>query len=212
MKEWSSVQELFKAIRTEKYVVLRNYENLETEITSGLHPDIDFLCAAPDRLKGILHLQPRGRIKDGIHYKVQIGGKTVAVDVRHVGDGYLDQRWERHILKNRKVFGRMCFVPEETDHMYSLLYHALIQKRTVSSDYCAVLTGFFGEAFAEGSRQDRLAILEKFMRENGYRYTWPDYPLAVFHTEGADAELLEKNAGKHLLHSAAAKVLRVVKK
>ena len=212
MKEWASVRELFAAVRTEKYVVLRNFENLEEEITSGPHPDIDFLCADPDKLKEALHLQPRGKVRDGIHYKAAVGGKEVAVDLRHIGDGYLDKKWEYHILKNRKVFDRMCFIPEETDHMYSLLYHALIQKRAVSDDYCEILSAFFGSAFSDGSRQERLAVLETFMKQNGYSYTYPEYPLAIFNTEGASAELIEKNPARKILHAAVSGARQVIRK
>ncbi|MCR4690394.1 MAG: hypothetical protein K5739_03490 [Lachnospiraceae bacterium] len=196
-KEWNSIQEVFAALEQESYVVLRNFEHLEEDITSADHPDIDFLCKDPGALVRILGLSRRGKVPDGIHYKMTVGGKSVHVDLRHVGDGYLDEKWEQHILQHRVMFGNLCYVPDGEDHRYSLLYHALIQKKTMAEDYRRTLS----ELFSEGDREHYISLLEIYMKRCGYRYSIPSYPLAVFHTQGTGPELMEQHFTRKMVRS-----------
>jgi hypothetical protein len=134
-----------------------------------------------------------------------VGGKSVHVDLRHVGDGYLDEKWEQHILQHRVMFGNLCYVPDGEDHRYSLLYHALIQKKEIAQDYRRTLSDLFsGEEQKEeqkeeqreerqtGNRTRYLSLLETYMKSCGYRYSIPSYPLAIFHTQGISPELEER--------------------
>ncbi len=203
---FTSVNDLFEAIVREDYVVLRNFENLAETLVNSAHPDIDFLCRDPRRMTSRLHLKHRGKIPDGIHYKVQVGGKSVAVDLRHVGDGYLDPAWEERILLHRMRSRQGFYIPREKDHMYSLLYHVLIQKRAVADDYRKKLEGYFGDGLFAGERQSALAVLERYMSAHNYRFTYPTYPLGIFNTEAVSGDLMEHNILKRLLHTGAGMV------
>lgn len=210
-QNWESLDDLFSAISSEEYVVLRNYLHLREEISSSSHPDIDLLCRNPKRIREIWGLTGRSRIPDGIHYVLSFSSKNIPVDLRHVGDGYLDPSWENHILKHRKLFHSLCFVPGPEDYRYSLLYHVTIQKRKISLDYRENLAELFSELSSASTREEYLPLLELFLEAHHYRYTLPAYPLAVFHTEGINPKLLERRIGRQLLHFCAGGLSKVLK-
>lgn len=198
----NTIEELFEAIKNSEYVVLRNYENLRKDISSEKHPDIDFLCADRNELIEKLSLKSRGKIKDCIHFKAAVADKEVAVDLREVGDGYYDEKWEKHILKNRVLFDNLCYVPDETDSHFSLLYHALIQKKKLGDDY--------RERLKISNRENEIARLDSFMQENGYSYTYPENFMGIFNTKDVDKKLIEKNVIKKIKHGIG-KMLRALK-
>lgn len=206
-----TLNDLFSAIAGEEYVVLRNYLHLREEVSSAAHPDIDLLCRNPKRIREIWGLTPRGRIPDGIHYALSFAGLTIPVDLRHVGDGYLDPAWENHILENRRLYDSLCFVPSSEDYRYALLYHVTIQKRQISPDYRALLAELFPELSPAGTREEYLALLEPYLEAHRYQYVQPAYPLSVFHTEGTDPRLLERRVGRKLLRSCAGALMKVLK-
>lgn len=209
-KEWSSLSDFFQAISGENYVVLRNYETLTEDMVNSSHPDIDFLCEDSAKICKILQLEKRLKKEDGIHYKAVIAGKTTDIDLRCVGDGYYDEVWEKDILNTKKMYEGLCYVPNEEQYVYSLLYHALIQKREMSGDYKSRLSAMKSDLNVN-SREQMIRSLEAFMREKSYTYTYQHNIKGIFYTKGVSRDLIEKNVVKKLKYSLIC-VLRTLKK
>ena len=83
---------------------------------------------------------------------------------------------------------------DEKNEFYSLIYHAIIQKNSVSEDYAEKLAAMAG--ISEFTEAWGLKELEAFMKEKGYRYTYPVYPGGIFRKDKGAKELVESNAPK----------------
>ena len=191
MKNWNDLKTFFAALDKTDYVILRNFETLSDEFLNESHPDIDLLCSDRDMFLGLTGSVSRtDDPHDKIHRKVLINGKETALDVRCVGDGYYDSSWEADILKNRVPACHMFYIPDEVNYYYSLLYHVLIQKNSVSEDYKTRLTDM--AAKIDDQPEDPLSIrtLEKFMKSRNYCYTYPEYSGAVLNLENADKTMV----------------------
>jgi hypothetical protein len=110
---------------------------VESELNSD-HPDIDLLSDDPSTLVRVLGAEKKYKNKNSVQHFLQIDGRTVSIDVRYPGDNYYCQAWERDILLSREKYQNI-FVPSKLNHFYSLLYHALLHKRELTSDYVRAL-------------------------------------------------------------------------
>lgn len=134
----NSLTSFFESLNaTVNYVVLRNFDSLESEL-SAEHPDIDLLSDDPGTLVRVLGAEKKYKNKNSVQHFIQIDGKTVSIDVRYPGDNYYCLVWERDILLSREKY-QDIFVPSKLNHFYSLLYHALLHKKELSSDYVKAL-------------------------------------------------------------------------
>lgn len=136
------------------YVVLRNFDGEPTE-------DVDLLVRSlPEAVRslGALRMHPEPY---RVQYAVRIGGQWVPFDLRHLDDGYYDANWQCDILDSRQ--GNR---PDDEQWYYSLLYHALHHKGTLSG-YADTL-----ERIRPGADHTREALAE-WMAKWGYRYTHP---------------------------------------
>lgn len=171
---WRSLRELFVCLgETTRYVVLRNSEMLPDGFDPSLHGDIDLLVPDAGECAGILGARKVFPEPHRVHYEVRVAGVPVRLDLRFVGDGYFDARWERAILAGGVVADGVRR-PAGEDAFYALVYHALFQKRAIAPDYgakalaLAKATGIGGETF------DEWAVgLDEFLRTHGYRTTEP---------------------------------------
>lgn len=195
MKNWESVDSLFEHLNnTQNYLILRNYEDIKTQVTKDAHPDIDFLCQDAEAfIESIGSIKRTDRKVDIIHQKISIAGKSVDIDVRQVGDGYYCEKWERHMLDEKVLYDNMVYVMSEEDYHYSLMYHALVQKKKVSDDYRKKLEAWEHTAF---DRYTYMNKLSDYMREKGYIYTFPSFNGGIFNVDGADKKLIEKSFSK----------------
>ena len=190
--QWESLTHMFDHLNVINlsYVVSRNHEDYTKKnyLQSTKHPDVDFMVtdynatiAALGALPSGLHATELGGHR--VQHNVLIGGKSVHVDVRYVGDHYVDPNWMRDILRNR-VARNGIFVMEAEDYFYSLLYHALIQKPQFGSDYKLRLMEMTSNSTAKsrlgGSRRDQCELLLGFMNDRGYISSKPDDPTVGF--------------------------------
>lgn len=197
MTEYASLKELFDRLNTQTpYVILRNFETLSRDVTEAAHPDIDLLCERRDSLLKAIDTVTRGKEGDLIHRRVRIACKDVDLDLREVGDGYLDPLWAQAILKNRLLSPEGFYIPNNQDYYYSLLYHVLVQKKSVASDYREKLKGLARQVGAEGD--SFLLQLEDYMRAAGYRYTYPKPSSTAFYVSSVSKDLIEKSPAKWL--------------
>jgi len=175
------------------YVVLRNFEKMPDKVkVDPYHLDVDLLVSDYYEAKRLLDGDcPLGTWKTSYengHYrvvnKVIIDDIQVNFDLRHVGDNYLDKQWQLDILRRRVKFGVGIYIPSEEDHLYSIIYHAIVQKSKISDTYVKVMTslGNFTDAQARDKKflRDRLA---RFMEKAGYRMVKPHDKSVVFITK-----------------------------
>lgn len=194
IKKWDSLREFFNVLnKNVEYVVLRNYEEfLEGEFNVA-HPDIDILCRDSKELIHFAESTTRtGNSKDLIHQQIMIGEKTVALDVRHVGDGYYDDLWEENMLNNRRIINNLCYVLDKENYYYSLLYHALIQKKSLSNDYKIRLEAMANRLFDEIKYPpSSLEMLQNYMKEMNYHFTYPDFLGGIANFAEVDKKLIK---------------------
>ncbi len=177
MPGWNQIEEMFEQLHKAnfQYIILRNYEEIDADsFYSSGHADIDFLTSNSHQFAKIIGACPRFLEDDGIHYKAMIAGTEVVIDVRSVGDGYYDVRWEKEILSQRKLKENRFYIADEKNYYYSLAYHAILQKKALADDYMVRLDAMARRLNIQAStEQEHLSALEQFMKEKGYFYTLP---------------------------------------
>lgn len=196
MSGWNHIEEMFDALHKAnfKYVILRNYEEIDADnfYTSG-HADIDFLTSNGHQFAKVIGASPRFVKDDGIHYKVMIAGTEVVIDARSVGDGYYDAHWEREILSRREWRENRFYIADDLNYYYSLVYHAILQKKALANDYLVRLNAMAAALNIRAvTEREHLKALERFMKEKGYFYTVP-YDIHVpFRKELVDQTMVKK--------------------
>ena len=86
------------------------------------------------------------------------------LDIRCVGDGYYDKPWEEVMIKNR-VKTEGIYVLCKEDYNYSILYHALLQKRERDG---AKYNQMLRELFDESNKEKWIGNLAQFLSK-GYQ-------------------------------------------
>lgn len=173
MKNWKNAKNVFEELNQYvSYLVIRNHEGFFESILLDNHADIDILCENKDRKKIIrlLGAVPRLERKDNIHYKILISSEYIPIDIRVVGDGYYDRKWESDMLRNREYDSRGFFYMNSVDYFWSLLYHALYHKGSLSNEYRTRLERIKPELFPI-TDSDLELQLSNFMRTHDYWYT-----------------------------------------
>lgn len=181
-RRFASLAHVFHTLKqttTLQWLVLRNFEQMPHNITLDEHNDVDLLVNDYYTVKAVLDADSAtgNRLDDGghrvLHY-VWIANTRVLFDFRHVGDNYYDRAMQEAMLQQRCAY-QMFYVPNYRFHLYSLMYHALVHKRTISSTYIDVFRRY-GIV-----RVDTLAtLLNTFMRTHGYAYVRPEPSVGFF--------------------------------
>lgn len=110
------------------YVVLRNFEGLPESVVVGSHGDLDLLVYDLEHWKELfpdaeaVHAYPR------VRYRMRFGDTHVYMDVRHVGDDYYPEAFERNILDTREWNQNGFYTPNPIHFRLALAYHAAHHK------------------------------------------------------------------------------------
>lgn len=201
--QYNSIKEVIDVLREQevKYLILRNYDNLlSDDIYMDGHGDVDCLCADSRHMADIIGAKaytnkPKQVCNDGTHFYILIGGQEVSLDLRHVGDGYYCEKWQRDMLA-RRVKHDGFYVMAQEDYFYSLIYHAILQKPRLSDEYRQLLSrmaaelGFEKKTYTE---KELIALLEAFMQKNGYTYIYPVDTYVPLHTKYINRRLITPN-------------------
>jgi hypothetical protein len=171
---WRDLTELFGVLRlTSEYVVLRNAEDLPLALEDDR--EIDLLARNRTDLAAVAGARPLDPGGDGAQHGCLVGGEQVVLDVREVGDGYLDRRWQDDLLRRREWHAGCVAVPRPDDHLFSLLYHAKVQKPAVKPVYVPRLrelahaVGLPDAVSARVTEDDVAAsVLDGFLSAHGY--------------------------------------------
>ncbi len=186
---WENLKQLFYVLNnTIDYVVLRNFDQLPDEFYAEKHGDIDLLVPSYEDISHITNAKPVFKQKYRVYNNVVVSGKNVLFDFRNIGDGYYDNAWQTDILSRRKLNDRNFYVPSDGDHFYSLLYHALVQKPQISSDYIGKLISLgknvgvklSGSSF---TTNEAVKVLATFLKTHGYIFSQPVDNSVYLHQE-----------------------------
>lgn len=128
-----------------------------------------------DDTVGLLCAKKESEVEYRVRYSVLVGGEDVYFDLRSAGDGYYDERFQAEILAARIYNENGFYTPSADDHVYALLYHALIHKKDISADYQARLDAAFAGVVGMKymTPEQRCAVLDEFMVRHGYKYIVP---------------------------------------
>ena len=190
------------------YVILRNHENLHlSELFMAGHEDIDLLTADSRALAthiGAMSFSDKVKevCNDGVHYYVMIGDRTVSLDIRCIGDGYYCAQWQRDMLERRVRENGVC-VMDKQDYFYSLLYHCLLQKRSLSADAKARLKKMAAElnlTVDDDSIRGLVHLLEDYMKRHHYTYTYPTDIFVPLRKKYIDRSLLQNDSSLAFRH------------
>lgn len=163
----NTLKKIWNQVKDENFLVMRNYENMLDDINNS--GDIDILCESKERFAGQLSANPVQQRVNSYNYYIDIDGCKIPMDIREIGDGYYDKKWEEDMLKHKESFQDYYIMTRE-DYVYSLLYHALIHKQSIADKYKEI----FLEIFKTCNTEELLKKLKRYMKERGYE---PVYPL-----------------------------------
>jgi len=177
MSSWNSIDEMFDELHKHScnYLILRNYEEMDEDnfYCSG-HADIDILTDDNKKMVAIMKASPRFEQDDGIHYIINVKETPVIIDLRTVGDNYYDKNWTKNMLRNRIMYNNRFYIMDKNNYYYSLIYHANLQKEKLGDDYLFRLNKMAQDLdISAADQKSHLDVLECFMQDNGYYYTYP---------------------------------------
>lgn len=175
---FSSLASLFFLLNNNiKYCVLRNFENIFSQPTSSYHNDIDLLVEHKNFIIYLTGASPVYPDYYRVLHTITIAHKKTFFDFRYLGDNYYDYKWEKNILNHRIFQENTFFIPNQQNHFFCLLYHALIQKKAIAPDYITRLNSYSHQTINQDldlpSTAKSLEILDKFISQNDYSYTKP---------------------------------------
>lgn len=178
-KKWESLEQLFRILNQSlDYVVLRNFEELPNKYNKGFEGDIDILAEDKNEIELITNAEKISPGKFGRRFKILINNEKIHLDLRYVGDGYFDKKWQKLILQEKILKNRIS-VPNDQNYFYSLLYHYLTQKKSLSNKHLKKLKELeknIKENFEinENNNKEQLrSYLEKFLIEKNFSYVNP---------------------------------------
>lgn len=173
-KTFSDISEVFDLLNEKsEYLVLRNYENMDrTDFLMDGHDDIDILCN--DRKSVIKSLGARKTHINTDHYFIRVNSINVKLGIRYLNDYYYDIPWEIDMLRKRKYHSLGFYVMDDENYFYSLLYHALLQKKHLSDDYKVRLRDMAQElGITLICEEDYYKCLIDYLNKQGYSVTYP---------------------------------------
>lgn len=204
---WKNLQEVFYVLNnTINYVVLRNHECLPEQFNTKEHGDIDILV---DDYQNAIFLLDAVRVSKTpyrVHYKNYVNKQEVFWDLRHVWDNYYCREWEENILERRVINENNIYIQNSENYFYSLVYHAIVHKRKIATDYYDKAKRLFDQLKLDMKIciQDYpypfdayFVLLKQFMKKSNYIFSRPDdksvyYNEAVINTDTV-VKYLEKN-------------------
>ncbi len=159
------------------YIILRNFDGIFSEDNRTVHGDVDLLVDNYYNAQKTLNAIPTHFTKKRVQNKVRIGEGYLNFDIRFVGDNYYCAKWEQAMLAGRFLTEAGYYRSDETNYKYGLLYHALVQKKSISPDYLSQFKTLFPDMLSDEDNEKWLeAELLRFMENNKYSMHEPkDY-------------------------------------
>jgi len=205
---WKDLNEFFYILNaTTDYVVLRGFEDLEQTLNSSDHGDIDIMVKDYDATRWIVGGEkhfPEHRP----HYLISMGDKQVYIDLWDISNGYHDKKWDNNIFDTIEYYNDVIHVPNTENYFYMLIYHCLINKQIIASDYYAKIYDLFVKLGFNTKYNIKkytspfdlyFQLLIGFMSDNNYTFTKPNDHAVYFSDKltkfNKYKEYLESNFG-----------------
>jgi hypothetical protein len=141
---FKSKENFFKKLNKSKklkYVVLRDQTSKNDDIDILVNDYFIFKKISDChsyKIKNLNFISNTGDPVDENGFKVSnyilIKDKKIKLDVRFIGDGYFDAKWQKSILDKRKL-DNFRYIPSDEDFSYSLLYHIVYHKGYIANKY-----------------------------------------------------------------------------
>lgn len=147
-KIFKNKKDLFKILNSTKnlkYVVLRDqkYKNDDIDIlTNNYYLFKRVTDCHSYKNKNLNFISNSGDPVEDNGFKVsnyiRIKDRNINIDLRFIGDGYFDSKWQKKILANRK-FKRFYYTPNKNDYLFAVLYHIVYHKGYIDKKYFSLL-------------------------------------------------------------------------
>ncbi len=203
---WDSLKQFFYTLNaTTDYIVLRGFENLEQTLNSSEHGDIDIMVQNYDAARWIVGGQAHFTDRPRPHYLIKVKDKGIYIDLWDINNNYHDKKWDNNIFKTFEYYGNVIRVPNTENYFYMLIYHCLINKQKIASDYYDKIADLFKKLKLDKKYDVKkyaspfdlyFQLLTGFMNKNNYNFTRPD-DTSVYYSE----KLVKFNEYKKYLES-----------
>ena len=176
-KRFDSLSHVFDILNSNsklKWIVMRNFEDMPNKILIDEHLDVDLLVNDYYLVKRLLDASSatNNRFEDGKHRilnHVIINNKKVLFDFRCVGDNYYDINFQKNMIATRVKY-KNFYIPNKLNHLYGLIYHAIIHKNKISNSYKKIFT----TNNISCDKNNLKKLLDQFMNNNNYKYVKPE--------------------------------------
>ena len=99
------------------------------------------------------------------------------VDIRFVGDNYIDPRWMRSIITHSELHPLGFHVPNSTNHFFALLYHDLVHKGRIIHQHALMrLADPSQRVMLKRGQCHQCSLLVGFLEKHGYTHPISDDP------------------------------------
>jgi hypothetical protein len=175
---WSSSGELFRVLNeAERYAVLEP-EDPGAALDAGV-ATVELLAGPRSGLSSTLPtilnaMSPFHAVRaEGGRFRVSVGGRSVSVTIRHVGDQLLDVRWEADLIARRELDTRGWYRLSQADAAEVRAYRALTHRASLDQPdlEAQIAEALMLEALARP--EDPRAPLAAFLDERGYALVRP---------------------------------------
>ena len=202
---WSSLKEIFYVLNnTVNYFVMRNHEILPEKFSSDEHGDIDIQVTNFEDTLLIMNAERVSKDPNRVRCSTQIKDEIALWDVQYISDNYYCHEWQTYLMGNRVLNEKSIYVLNDTDYFYTLIYHAVVHKKKISSDYYSKLRALIKTADIDihQSEFDKtnddfdvyIKYLMNYMDTKGYTFTKPDDNYVYFN----DMICLQKEHARYL--------------
>jgi len=174
---WDSLEDFFYFMNAiEPYALLSNFDDFIPNLPSG--NDIDILVLNRKRFALFANAVKVSKGTERANYQIIVDDQRIDLDLRYVGDNYVDIHWQRDCMHTRQLHPKGFYVMSKENQNFLLLYHALIHKKEILEKY----RKFFKDP------KERLKIkLYEFMYNNSYHMVEPkDITLFFNKNNGGD--------------------------
>lgn len=195
-RDFRCIQQVIDKLNADgvNYLILRNYECLlDDQIYVGGHEDIDVLCESTAPVVNSLGAISNRAREDNTHYHIFVDGNRVNLDLRSVGDGYYCENWQKEMLQNKKFYNGF-YVMSDEDYYYSLIYHAIFQKKYFTEEYRQRLAEMSQNLCKKKLAFDREHFVEDlciYMRSKDYKFVYAEDPSIPLNFTGIDRSLID---------------------
>jgi len=183
---WDDMRHLIYALNgTCQYVILRNFEELPEKFKQK---DLDVLTENT-LMKYVIDFDCSLNVKENHFFEKKIGDKNIQFDIKYSSENYFDKKWAKNILKKRILHSGGFYIPNKEDQFYTILYHAIYQKKVIAEKYkkkLSVLAEELGMKQISNSYFDDFnkskKFLDQYLKKNEYSNT-TSFQFKLFHNE-----------------------------